>query len=359
MKHICLFTATGAENLGDELITLCEIQNFQRKFPNIKITLFSHDIDRTKRFLISQGVGMENIHIYEYFPNALKRQPIRNIKLLLNTFYQLWKCEEVYVGGGGLLYSKKEEWHSPLKLWWMRATITKILKKPLTYLSLWISADSHEIWNYMSGLFSQSTITVRDKKSQDIVWGLGYNAEILPDPVFTYAGEKWTSKTIGIALRKGFLEQGVILDICKKLISLGYNILLLPHSLHPTDENSHDGYYLQDFLLPWIRTTQSIEQTLAWYTTCHMVISMRLHSMILSITHGIPFIGVSYSDKTASVLQAVEWEYSFDKNVDSRSIIDAVQKIETDYKELETKLQKYREQKKDEYTRFFDKNIWK
>lgn len=86
---------------------------------------------------------------------------------------------------------------------------------------------------------------------------------------------------------------------------------------------------------------------------------MRLHSMILSITHGIPFIGVSYSDKTASVLRDIEWEYSFDKNVDSRSIIDAVQKIETDYKELETKLQKYREQKKDEYTRFFDKNIWK
>jgi hypothetical protein len=29
---IVLFTATGAENLGDELITLCEIRSFQSQF---------------------------------------------------------------------------------------------------------------------------------------------------------------------------------------------------------------------------------------------------------------------------------------------------------------------------------------
>ena len=153
------------------------------------------------------------------------------------------------------------------------------------------------------------------------------------------------------------MEDTTVLEVCKKLIAMGYDILLLPHSLHPTDEKSHDGYYLQDFLLPGIRTSQSIEQTLAWYKSCHIVISMRFHSMILAITHGIPFIGVSYSDKTASVLQDMEWEYAFGKKTETPILIDAVEKIEKNYTALEIQLQRYGEKKKADYMDFFTQNI--
>jgi hypothetical protein len=104
---IVLFTATGAENLGDELITLCEIRYFQET--STEITLFSHNIERTRRFLLSQNISLTNINIQEYFPNALRKQPFRNIQLFWRTIKTIKNTDHVYVGGGGLLYSKNEE----------------------------------------------------------------------------------------------------------------------------------------------------------------------------------------------------------------------------------------------------------
>ena len=76
---IVLFTASGAENLGDELITLCEIQRFLLVDKNTQITLFSYDINRTRRFLLSQNLPLEQVTIQEYFPNGFRTHPIRNI----------------------------------------------------------------------------------------------------------------------------------------------------------------------------------------------------------------------------------------------------------------------------------------
>lgn len=109
MPQICLFTATGAENLGDELITLCEIQSFLSVNKNTCITVFSHDINRTKRFLLSQKLSLENIMIKEYFPNALKKQPLKNVRLFWETVKIIRNTDHVFIGGGGLFYGKNEE----------------------------------------------------------------------------------------------------------------------------------------------------------------------------------------------------------------------------------------------------------
>lgn len=104
---VVLFTATGAENLGDELITLCEIRYFQSMGKDI--TLFSHDVERTRRFLLSQKISLADIAIKEYFPNALKKHPFKNIQLFWETAKIIKNADHIYVGGGGLLYSKNEE----------------------------------------------------------------------------------------------------------------------------------------------------------------------------------------------------------------------------------------------------------
>lgn len=106
---IVLFTATGTENLGDELITLCEIQSFRSLTPDIEITIFSHDIQRTKRFLLSQKVTLEGLQFREYFPNFFRKHPLKNIKLFWEALQAIKNTNHVYVGGGGLLYGKKEE----------------------------------------------------------------------------------------------------------------------------------------------------------------------------------------------------------------------------------------------------------
>jgi len=95
MTQIVLFTATGAENLGDELITLCEIREFLKEGNHI--TLFSHNCSRTRRFLLSQEVSLENLEIREYFPNALRQKPLKNIKLMCDTFTAIKNADHVYI----------------------------------------------------------------------------------------------------------------------------------------------------------------------------------------------------------------------------------------------------------------------
>lgn len=97
---ILLFTATGAENLGDELITLMEIQHLQRRHSDTYITLFSHDILRAKRFLISQNISLEKVQIQEYFPNYLRQKPFKNIKLFWKTLVAIKNTDHIYIGGG-------------------------------------------------------------------------------------------------------------------------------------------------------------------------------------------------------------------------------------------------------------------
>lgn len=350
--NIVLFTATGAENLGDELITLCEIRYFEKT--NTHITVFSHDVARTKRFLVSQNISLEHITIEEYFPNGLRKHPLKNIKLLCKTIKIIRDTDHIYVGWGGLLYSKNEEWHSPLRLWWMRAVITKFFKKPLTYLSLWVSATCEELQPFAKGIFENATMTVRDKKSKELVKALWFTATLLPDPVLNYSAQKTEkSKIIGIAMRKWFLSDEVIKELIKKLLSQGYEILLLPHSLHPTDENSHDGYYLQNFLFPGVSTTQSIEQTLEAYKKCHIVLSMRLHSMILALTHHIPFVAISYSQKTNILLEEINWNYAHQSDAKVDDILGSINTIEQEYEELSQKLAERHAHYQTQYTQSF------
>jgi polysaccharide pyruvyl transferase WcaK-like protein len=98
--QFCLFTATGAENLGDELITLTEVQHLQKIYPDCHITVFSHDIWRTRRFFLSQNISLEKVQIQEYFPNFLRKKPLKNIRLLWETLRLMRNSDHVYVGGG-------------------------------------------------------------------------------------------------------------------------------------------------------------------------------------------------------------------------------------------------------------------
>lgn len=351
---ILLFTATGAENLGDELITLCEIRQLKSIYPSSSITIFSHDIMRTTRFLQSQNPTLENIAIQEYFPNYLRKKPFRNIKLLWETLKTIKSTDHVYIGGGGLLYSRDEEGHSPIRLWWMRAILIKILRKPLTYLSLGMSAKIDELKPFSKWLFQWTTITVRDEKSREVLSHLWYKATILYDPVLAYIPWRWDeSKIIGIALRRGFLDDSVITELVRKLTRIWYEILLLPHSLHPGDALSHDGYYLQNFLLPGVMTTQTIEQTLEWYRKCHMIISMRLHSMILAIDHHAPFIGISYGQKTQELLKELDWKYSYQHDVTEEALLAAISEIESNYINLQKTLSEKHTYFQQKYTSLF------
>jgi polysaccharide pyruvyl transferase WcaK-like protein len=143
----------------------------------------------------------------------------------------------------------------------------------------------------------------------------------------------------------------------KKITTRWYEILLLPHSLHPIDESSHDGYYLQDFLFPGVRTTQSIEQTLEAYKTCRIIISMRLHSMILAIDHHTPFIGISYGQKTNQLLREIDWKYTCQALWDD--VIKYIAEIEENYAQISSELEKIHTSQRENYNTILSSIVWK
>lgn len=83
-------------------------------------------------------------------------------------------------------------------------------------MSLGITVTPSEIKAYSSALFSGAEITVRDKESQDVLKQIGFNSTIQRDPVFDFVPQKKSihsvPKTIGMALRAGFLKDNVVHD---------------------------------------------------------------------------------------------------------------------------------------------------
>lgn len=98
MKTLILMTASGAENLGDELITLCEIEHFRNENTEMRIILFSHNPERSWRFLRSQNISEKNLTILPYFPTHIKKHPLKNIYYFLQTLHAIYVSDHVYVG---------------------------------------------------------------------------------------------------------------------------------------------------------------------------------------------------------------------------------------------------------------------
>lgn len=91
----------------------------------------------------------------------------------------------------------------------------------------------------------------------------------------------------------------------------GYEPILLNHSFHPGNPSTNDDTFLKDLKEKYqLRSTENIEETLETYKELEFVIGMRLHSLILSLVHAIPFFAISYGKKTDEFIRSIHYEYS-------------------------------------------------
>jgi polysaccharide pyruvyl transferase WcaK-like protein len=75
----------------------------------------------------------------------------------------------------------------PLKQWLFRVLIAKLFRTPIIWWSVGINvAESTK--GYLPFLFrgKKTIVTVRDKKSREVLASLGIEGAILPDPVLGY-----------------------------------------------------------------------------------------------------------------------------------------------------------------------------
>ena len=104
------------------------------------------------------------------------------------------------------------------------------------------------------------------------------------------------------------MEKLLVEELCTYLEKRGSKIIFLPHSFHPTDIRANDYEFMKQFLRPGREICESMQVVYEVYQNnlVHCVISMRLHSIILSYVYGIEQIVLSYSQKTQELLKKLE-----------------------------------------------------
>ncbi|HBB27090.1 TPA: hypothetical protein DCZ36_01160 [Candidatus Gracilibacteria bacterium] len=313
--HFSLFTATGAYNLGDELILLQEYEYLKNRYKNASFSFFTYD---EKSSLLPEDPMIEYL---SYFPNHLKTRPIHNIWYLLQTILTIRSSDAIIVGGGGLLYDNEEgqSFEKIVRQWKLRVWLAKFFGKPLTYWSLGIHIKK-ENERKIRSLFSGENIhiSVRDVESKKTLEALGIKSVLIRDPVLSYDPEipklliKHRPK-IGLSFRSGFLQDELenIEKIITFLMAHGYEPILINHSFHRENPITNDDVFLENIREKYqLHSTQNLRETLETYKELEFVIGMRLHSLILSLVHAIPFFAISYGKKTDEFIRSINYEYS-------------------------------------------------
>ncbi len=247
----------------------------------------------------------------------------------------------VGLGGGGLFQehyrfdipfffdSPKDGIHSYMNV----PLIGRIYGKPIAYLFQGVgplfSAQAKRLTRFAFSLADH--ISVRDSESARILKSLGIDGVVLSsDPVFAYEVlfEKRVSykPKLGISLRFWVdkEQEGKVTKIFSQFLNKlkdDYEILLF--SFHDFDELQNDTRVLNE-----IRRLSGAEFKIVKFSETDIegferqiaeldfLIGMRLHSSILAIKYGIPFVAINYSDKVKwflSDINLADFCLSFDE----------------------------------------------
>lgn len=324
---ISIFTATGHYNLWDELILLEEYEVFKKYFVDAKYSIFTYD---KKSSMIKKW---ENIDYIKYFPAWLFKHPLKNIGYFFKNILTIIESDIVIIWWGWLIYENEvQDSHFPILQWLFRITLAKIFAKKIIYFAVWVNLSKINFFKRFLFSGKKVLVSVRDEKSSKTLSSFWIQNTIINDPVFLLKPEKKqynNEKIIWISLRKWYLKneaeniKQMILYLSKKW----YKIVFLSHSIHRFDDLANDYLFLKDISKKyWITITKDINETLSYYNKLDFVIGMRFHSLILSLVYNIPFLALSYSQKTDELLK--EFSYDFKINPDKFSFEEFVKMFE-------------------------------
>lgn len=338
---ISIFASVGCQNLWDELIVKNEIKQLKEKYgSDTEFHIFTYD--KNHKFLEDK-----NILYRWYFPDGVKN-PLNIFSNLISYFRFrsiVKKSDLIVIWWGGLFFdSEISNKKNPLKLWKWRVNFFRAFNKQILFNAVGLNIQDENNYKYIKQIFSWDVeISVRDKYSLNLLKSLDIDSTIVLDPVFydnnnvsevfesncmidsrrSFDFEAWEIdklnlkwKLVWLALRKWYLielqwnnkqsyldklETAKINQIIKTIKLRWWDVILLPHSFHKKDVLSNDYLFLNKFDA---KIANSMEEVYEYYSSekIDMCISMRLHSIILSMVYGIPFIALSYTKKTDEIL---------------------------------------------------------
>ena len=234
------------------------------------------------------------------------------------------------IGGGGLLYeTEHQQTRSPMGLWKMRVFFLKLFRKKIIYLSLGIDVKN-ETLSMLRWMLAGSTIqlSVRNPELVPELESHDISATYVPDPVFGLSKPRVTrtGNRVGIAVRQGYIpnERRELAYMIEFLQRRDMEVVLIPHSFHPTDPLANDAELLAPRARQYgISIANNLDESLLAYAYVDFMVAMRLHSMIMSICYHIPFVGISYCKKTHALLRRFSYAHALNASEYNQSTFES------------------------------------
>jgi len=262
MAKILVFGYYGFGNFGDELL-----------LASIKENLTEHDL----------------VVVSEDPQNTEKLHGLESISR--NQFWKDPGKHDIFLLGGGSILQNVTS-HRSLAYYLMALKRAQKAGMDLYLMSQGIGPIRGSIANYaVSSMLKGLPLTVRDFASLIVANDLGLEAHLVADLAFGYSGYplKNNGDMVGVAIKDGFeIDKGVAW-----LKTFEREIRLL--AFHKDDLNL---CLKVEKLLPHAHTVRVKElKDLAFLTDLEFLWGMRLHSLVVAVSMGIPAIGISYDPK--------------------------------------------------------------
>ncbi len=294
MVNILISGYYGFGNAGDELILLSMLNSLRGLRSNLRITVLSGDPKSTNE---------------KYKVKAINRL---NIFSFLS---ELYKTDLVISGGGGLLQDVTSFWSSLYYLGIIFLAQT-FGKKTFLYAQ-GIGPLRSKLIHWLTGtiLNHMTKLTVRDEESKNFICRLGINhsrVQTTADPVFSLelpalSKEFIEKKRFGFVFRKiSPGEQKIWAETIDQIHqNLGAEIFLIPFQEgedYPIAKRIAQLMKNEVKLFQW----RNLNQLVNLFSSLNLVITMRLHALILGLINQKIVIGVSDEPKIVNLLSAFD-----------------------------------------------------
>ncbi len=321
----------GAGNAGDEAILLAEIYALKERIKDVEFHILSFDPVLTGRltFHLPQVVNIIGIGSKQRF--------------LKTEFRKLWRSlkdvDIVVVGGGGIFQDIYN--HYPIPFFTSIIGLSRFFDKKVLLHSVGIGPVRTWIGKRLCKIAANlaDNITVRDIESRDTLISLGVkkNIEVTSDPVFLL--EPSMTERVERLLINNNLTAGIKIGVCVQdllfwsdenkrslievidhIVDKGAKVIFIPFG------NYRDGWLRKDSsdyvdhissrrLASMMKGSSTIiaedlypSELLSLIGKMDIIISMRLHGLIMGISMNIPVIGLTYRQETkiANLMKGIE-----------------------------------------------------
>ena len=228
--------------------------------------------------------------------------------------------------------------------------------------------------NNLKGIADKSaSFSVRNDGSKERLTEYGFNFDEIPDPGFFCYGNHPKPEIDGEyvliqlaydAPKERFLDDNFvqnIIQVCKKLLKSGYEVILAPHTLPDIEICKHLKETVADKnLMVWnwyeIIREDNVSAGLGYYTHAKFVIAMRGHGQIIPIGMNVPVISIINHPKHLGLLKKIGQEDLSVKINDESFIEDIFEKIEVvekNYAQIKGEYKKINKSFENEIEKYF------